>query len=226
MARIILGNGIAQLRGKIGGTSYSAGLSGPVARNKAIINRRSSSRASQAKLFTTRLQSYWSAMSIAERDVWNQFALFKPTEQKHNPGKYLNGQSIFMLYNYAHLVQYNSVLLAPVFSATLPVSTFLSVASVLGVLSVNSTTAIDEATDFAIFKISGRVKPSRSAAPGGVKQIKLTFGNTTAVDITSDYVDRYGIIPASGDYVEIEYQIFSLQATNWTIKGSAVIQVN
>ncbi len=59
-----------------------------------------------------------------------------------------------------------------------------------------------------------------------MKQIRLTFGNTASVDITTDYQDIYGVIPATGDYVVIEWQVFSNQATNWSLRGSTKVQVS
>ncbi len=120
MARIITGSNISQIRGKIGGTTYSAGLSGNIAKTRSHITKRTSARSYQARNITSILQNYWSSLTVAERTDWNNFALFKPTAQRNNPNRFLNGQSIYMLYSYAHYFQFGFISASPVYLTTPP----------------------------------------------------------------------------------------------------------
>lgn len=225
MATIIFGNGISAMRGKIGGTIYSTGLSGAIAKNKPIILKKRSTISYGARWAVTALQAHWANMSIADKLTWSNFALFKPTQQKRNIGKFLNGQQIFLYYAVPYLNQFGTIINNPTFSTTPANIATPSITSIGGSLFLDSSLAIDETLDFAVFSISGPVRQGRVNAPGGTKRIKVVFATTSQVDITSAYNLLFGFIPSSGQYVEITWQVFSVQATNWTMRGRTVIEV-
>ena len=216
MALITLGNGISNIRGKIGGTVYQHSQAGTISKNRGSRTNKSSYQSDKAKITVAYLNQVWSNMSATDRNQWINFALYKPTPQKNNPSRFLNGQQIFILSNYAQFLQFLTISTTPIFSTTPALSTFITLENIAGALLVNSTFAIDETTDYLILKVSNRMKPTRQRAVGGVKYINTVFANTTSCDITSDYTDLYGAIPSTGEFVEIQYQLFSNVATNWT----------
>jgi len=225
MARIVYGNGISSLSGKVGGTVYSHGLSGAVMKSTPIKRNNSSVHSQYNRLTLSALNQIWSAMSPAARTLWNDYSLFKLVPQKNNPGRFLNGQQIFILYNYARVTVQGAAELVPAFDTSAPALVTADITNTAGVLTVDTSAAVNELIQFLMFRISGRMRPGRKAAPGGLKFIQLVFANSTSCDITTAYELLYGAVPASGDYVEIEYQIFQTSAPNWSTKTRLVTEV-
>lgn len=225
MARVTLGGVISSLNGSIGGTTYQAGRSGIVAKNKGYRTQKSSYQSDKAKVALSKISQAWCNLSQSDRDLWNNYAVFKPVSQKNNVGRFLNGQQIFNLYNSAYLLQFDTLVSTPVYDVTPCDFRNVSVVNDGANLNVRLSTSMDEATEFLMFKISAQCKSSQGRAVGGVKSIYCEFGGSYEWDITSDYIAFYGAIPAVGAHVEIEIQFFRADCPNWTNKARVVTTV-
>jgi hypothetical protein len=84
---------------------------------------------------------------------------------------------------------------------------------------------INEANFFVICKLSAPVKQGSVKSKGGVKYIPTVFSNTTQSDITTEYQRLYGIVPASGTFIEFEHQIFMTNDVNWLPKYKEIAEV-
>lgn len=225
MARVKLGSGITSINGSIGGTTYQNSASGTIAKNKGRRTNKSSYQSDKNKSVLSYIQQYWSNMNAADRQQWQDYAVFKPVSQKNNAGRFLNGQQIFALYNYAYFTQFESIINVPVFDTeALTLLTFWIASDGTNVY-LKSPTNIDETQYFVIFKISAPTKQSRKRSVGGVKSIYVEFAVSDTVDITAAYTSLFGLVPQVGQYVECEFQIFSATTINWTNRGKIVTEV-
>lgn len=222
MARVILGGGISSINGSIGGTTFQSGSSGTIAKNKGHKTKSNSFQSSVNKVNIAYVSQLWSNMSASDREAWNSYAIFKPVTQKNNSGRFLSGQQLFFLYNYAGYYQSEAIINTPSFSTEVITLTSLRIVNDGGTLYINSDVAINEAINFLIAKISSPVKPSQKRSVGGVKQIYCEFSSTTDMNITSQYQSLFGIIPSVGQSVEVEFQMFSSTTENWSNKIKVV----
>lgn len=196
--------------------SFSSSVSGKVMKVSGRNRKSSSSQSGIAKSLLSNLQNNWRNITVIQREAWQQYSVFRPVEQRNNPGRYINGQQYYLRYNSALFKQFSVIQNAVSFNTTTPFSTQLGILSAAGVLSVLATDPIDEANDFVMFKISAPMPASRKQPVGGTKQIVLTFGNTNACDITAAYIALFGKIPVAGQSVFIEYTFFKANFIQWS----------
>jgi len=213
------------ISGKIGGFSFSTSLSGKTIKVSGKPRNKDSYESDLTKSNMQFLQNSWRNMTNAQREAWNTFANFRPVEQKNNPGRFINGQQYFIKYNFAYYYQFGSIVTTPVFSVDAPFNAELSINRGLIETSVVSDVNIDETTDFCIFKISGVMPPSRKRPTGGVKQIKLIFGNTTSYTITGTLFTLFGTTPQVGDTVYIEYTFYKTNFIQWSAASTLKVEV-
>jgi hypothetical protein len=225
MALISLGSGITSIRGKIGGTVYQGSASGTIAKNRGFRPRKVSMQSAKAKAILSTLAQYWLTMSVSDRGTWNSYAIFKPTLQNNGTGRFLNGQQIFLFYAYAYFLQFDTVPSAPTFTTANFSSTGFVIQNDSGILNFIVSYNIDETTDFIKFKISNSIPPGRNYPIGGLKYIYTLFANTSIYDFSTAYLDLFGRLPAVGEYVFLEAQLFKSVTANWSNITRLKVQV-
>lgn len=204
------------ISGKIGALSFSTSLSGKTIKVGGRPRTKSSYESDLTKSTMYMLQNEWRNLSSNQRANWATYANFRPVEQNNNPGRFINGQQYFIKYNFAYFYQFGTIITDPVFAVDTPFTDTLEINRGLIESNVISTQNIDETNDFCIFKISGPMSAARNKPPGGVKQIKLTFGNSTSCTITGTVFNLFGANYQVGDTVFIEYTFFKTQFIQWS----------
>jgi len=225
MARVTLGGSIASLNGSIGGTTFQNGISGSIAKNKGVKTKSSSTQSAKAKVALSMINQAWSNMSGSDRQLWDDYAIFKPVPQKNNNSRFLDGHQLFTFYNSAYRLQFDTIQNTPAFLTTPPDFRSPSIVNDGSNLYVRLSSSMDEGTEFLMFRISAPCKASQSRSVGGTKFIWLKFEGSYVYDITKDYTSLYGIIPPVGSYVEVEFQYFRSDCPNWTNRVKLVTTV-
>lgn len=225
MARVTLGGGISSINGSIGGSTFQSGNSGTIIKNKGIPTVRHSSQANQSKSIIAHINQMWSDLNTTAKSEWQNFSIYKPTAQKNNPSRFLNGHQCFLLYNYAYFANQGGIIANPTFSTENASFRTFTIHNDTSNLFVRSTTSIDEGDTFLMFKISSQVKNGRVSSVGGVKQIICSFSGTAEFDITAPYQALFGSIPPVGSYVECEFQLFRSDFVNWNNKYRQRLEV-
>lgn len=201
---------ITDINGSIQGSTFQNSLGGLTLKSKSFQKRRFSEQANAAKSIMNNLQEEWKNLSQANRDLWNAFALFKPTLMNNGSGRLLNGQQLFLKYGAWYYSQFLFVPNLPAMSNTYLAPVAVSVVYNAPNLEIHTDRNINEASEFINFRISSPMLQSQKSPKGGSKQIVLTFGNTQIVDVTTEYLNLYGIIPTAGEYVFIEWRLCSV----------------
>lgn len=225
MALITLGSGITGIRGKIGGTVYQGSASGTISKNRGYRPNKSSYQSDKAKTSISVLNQKWSSLSTAEKQLWANFAIFKPTQQHNGTGRFLNGQQCFLLYNYALYTYDGTIVTSPTFDTAHVLNYSFTIVNDGSQLYVRASSSIDEAETLVVFKISCITKNGVKSAKAGVKYIRLFFNGSYEVDITDAYNLLYGQPATIGSYVECEFQIFKVDSVNWLNKYRQIYQV-
>lgn len=213
------------IRGKIGGTSFSSGLSGRVVKTAGRRTNSTSQRSAQSKSILDYVTSCWINLTNAQRAAWSAMATFKPTSQKRNVGKFINGQQYFILYNEAFYRLTGTVLTTPNISiyAWSPITVQIERSG--STLRIVASTTVDEANLWLSLKVSGRMLPSQSNPKGGTKLMPVIFSGTTFGLITNAYTLAYGALPVAGDWVYVEYRWFARNECDFTNITRTKIQV-
>lgn len=100
MANVRLGGGVADIRGSIGGSTFSRSKAGATmrARVKGTTSRSSSLQARKASL--SMLSSYWgTTLTQEQRDAWNLYASQTPMMNRLGQPMYITGMAAFIQTN-------------------------------------------------------------------------------------------------------------------------------
>lgn len=102
-ALIKTGGGISEIRGSIGGTVFSRGRYGAIARNRSIPVQPNSQRQIISRLIFGYAMELWRSMTDAQRESWNTYAAGVAMVNRIGETMYLSGQNQFLRTNTARL---------------------------------------------------------------------------------------------------------------------------
>jgi hypothetical protein len=113
MARIQLGGIITSISGSIGGFTFQRNRSGNIVRLRGGTFKASTIKQTQSQSNHTTLIAQWQGLSLAEKDLWNIFALTYTKIDKFGNTKTLTGINWFMSINANRVCFGYSILLTP-----------------------------------------------------------------------------------------------------------------
>lgn len=96
MALIKTGGGISEIRGSIGGTTFSRGRYGAIARNRTIPVQPNTARQIAARQVFASLLEQWESLAQEQRDLWNTYAANVAMTNRLGETMYLSGQNHFI----------------------------------------------------------------------------------------------------------------------------------
>jgi len=224
MASIKMGPLVADIRGQVGGTCFSRGSGGAIARNSPKpCNPRSTAQNARRSVFS-RLARHWSAeLSDAERTGWNDYAAGCTWTNKVGTAATISGMAAF--------VRLNSLLLligeaiqeaAPIVlgHAGTPSFTILADGADLSINISEPGEPFDKDTDGSrmVYFVHGPTNAGRSSLSGQRRYLgsvegdsvaaptfpdehtsPITFSNGQIVSVTGVFIDPNGRI--GGEYV-------------------------
>lgn len=99
MALIKTGGGISEIRGSIGGTTFSRSRYGATARNRSIPVQPNSTRQLAARQVFASLLEAWNGLDADQRTNWNTYAANVAMTNRLGETMYLSGQNHFIRSN-------------------------------------------------------------------------------------------------------------------------------
>lgn len=148
MALIKTGGGVAEIRGAIGGTVYSRNRYGAYARNKSIPINPNTEAQSEVRSIMSILQTLWAALSVEQRDSWNNYAANVPVVNRLGDTINLSGWNHYCRSNFIRLLQTEPVVYtAPTYYALPPAD--LDVIPTVSAATSLITVAFDEGAAWA-----------------------------------------------------------------------------
>jgi hypothetical protein len=194
-------------RGKIGGTVFTKGRSGAVARNKVTpVNRRSSYQTEARNRLTTFSQA-WRELTQAQRDAWNaavgDFSKTNVFGDTVNP----TGKNLYVSLNSnLDLVGVSSIDTPPS-PAEIPAMTSVTptMANGAGTASLAFGPSPVPADTAFLIRASAGLSAGREFISSQLKFIGfLDAADTTPEDLATIYQARFGSIPSGGTKVFVE----------------------
>lgn len=213
MARIIYSGLVTSIRGSVGGTTFQNNAYGFTIKNKANIIRPNTSYQERQKVCFSKAVKAWSLMSSAQRDTWNAWAAAFPQYSKHNPSAVLSGYAAFVKYHTIYFLGQGlgaSVLTSPSFSPLVYDTVTPSLSNTLSILTLSETWVIGDASWMALRFISRPFLNAQNFAGTAPKFLDSVSSESDSGPITAPYISLFGRIPADGESVFLEYQLYGV----------------
>jgi hypothetical protein len=218
MALIQLGSIVTDIKGSIGGVTFSRNRSGITAKAK-LVGKKATTQKQQIELQNNNLlRQQWQALTLTQKQVWNDYASLHTKTNRYGKVKSLTGFNWFVSIQNAWFYMYGSYLLIPPaysYPAFLP--TFGVTVNPSGIF-VQWSTPIDSGNlDIFIFTSS----PTRATASLTRGLYRLTqkgvIDYSTSFFITTGWEAAHNIvwsdIATSGKFF-INIQIFAISKTS------------
>jgi len=208
MARIIYGSLATEINGSVGGQTFQRNAYGFTIKNKPNMARLQSLKQNEQHRRFDYVVKGWQQITSAQRASWSAWALSHPIPARHNSMAILSGYSYFLKYNLLHTMFVSTFLAEPNPGVlALPaINPYLVMFG--GNLSVNPQPAVDVAPIFFNLYLSPPMSQSRSFSNSFTRAmivLPLVSGN---VNISSYYQSVFGSLPASGNSIFAEFQLF------------------
>lgn len=210
MAKVIFGQGIAGVKGKVGGSVFQRVRSFYIMKQKGIpTNPKSSFQASVRGIFTT-VSKRWGKITDAQRKAWNEQADSTTVAAKKKTfgvSQKLSGKALFQEVNQNLSLCGEAITDAPpaVGVANTVEITDVEIDTSAGSITLIFSVGTDQDTLF-IISCTGVLSAGTTYKKGKFKKI---YGDKVAagagqISLTAEYTARFGAIPASGSNVSFE----------------------
>lgn len=208
MARIIYGSIATEINGSIGGQTFQKNAYGFTIKNKPNMVRLQSARQNEIHRNLTKISQLWFTLSQSIRDHWSAFALAHPVQAVHNPSAILTGYTYFLKYNLIRYVAGLSVLNEPL-DGSLTLPPIVPVLKKDGqLLAMNpGSDAQYNAWNFNLY-LSPPVRDTHAYSVSKTRFMTVAVIGHTDLYITTEYVNRFGIVPSVSDTLFCEVQPF------------------
>lgn len=99
MAKVLFGGGVAEMRGRLGGTIFSRNAGGPYAKNMANPTNPQSTKQLAVRAFFSSCATAWQDLTQMQRDAWNAAATTLPFINSIGLPYYLTGKGLYIKSN-------------------------------------------------------------------------------------------------------------------------------
>jgi hypothetical protein len=202
MANIKLGGGVTDIRGSIGGTTFSRGPAGAIARQRVkVINPRSALQVARRAVASSLAQHWSQDLDAGERADWNAYAAATDFTNKVGDTIQISGLACFVRLNSLRMLMGLAVQETAPLSAGMAATVVCSVGAVYatGKVQVGEPSAGFDKTDpleFLVVFAGLPMKPGRTQSPRGHRYVGFIQGNAVppvfAVDLGWPYAAQTG----------------------------------
>jgi len=207
---------VGNIRGSIGGTTFSKVASGAIARaRRGPIQTTSASRGVRRNQFAA-LAKQWSAFSPADQNAWRAFAAANPVPNRFGEPQILSGNAMWAYINglpktFGFLGSGTPP--ADLSMAPIEVLDIVANADPGGTITVEATDGAATINDKMVVYVSGPLGSGRTTAASGFYMVPALLALNTPVDITAYWSARFGSLP---QFVgnRIVCQALALRVTN------------
>lgn len=208
MARIIYSGIVTQIAGSVGGTTFQRNAYGFTIKNKPnmIHPRKKLQIALQQNLIA--VLGLWKSLTLADRAVWDSYALAYPQYAKKNITSRLSGHAVFLKRNLVCFLQRSNMTPIPTIEPT------VNVTCVPGVVNTGSTLLIYFSPDtipvdlITNIYITAPLALNQPIRRNMYKALLLTTITTGTVDVTALYLQLYPALPVVGSKIGLILQNF------------------
>ena len=209
-ALILFGGGVSEMRGSIGGTTFSRNSSGAYARNRTKpVNPRTSKQSYVRSLFAY-IAQLWRTLTKDQRNTWISYAPNLSRVNKLGQTVPLTGSQLFQKVN-TNLRTTGNATLTTCESVSVPgIQLVDSVTNDIGantmIVAAEDATVIT-GTTMRVFATAPRSAGSKFAGKSSYKLIHVGAGNSTldTLDLYTEYVNTFGTAGAIGQVIGFKF---------------------
>lgn len=194
MARITYTGIIASINGSIGGTTFQTNKSGAIVRLRPKSNKSYTNKQSQKNSAFAGLSFQWGKLSLAQKTLWNEFALINPKINKLGTAKNLTGYNYFQSLNFWLVTLANPILsVPPAYDLPNSITGYDIILGVGGISLSSVVGALGAEYSLAIYATTVTQTLSRSNF-NKARLIKVIPSNTgLPLDLTNEWESTFGI---------------------------------
>lgn len=207
MAKVKLNAIISSINGKIGGTVFQNTAAGLIMKNSPQLPFASSMAQNSVNNYMYRCQYEWQALTSCQRQTWNSFAKFIKKSQHSQKDLFLNGQQLFIQFNFYRFLYGIAVLQNPQFvkDELTPIDGVISLVG--AALTFTIDRPIISANEFLILQITTKVSPTINNPGSRYRSIIFTTTDAANWDISIPYSDVYGFVPVATNRLFYRYSL-------------------
>lgn len=210
MAQILLGGAVADIRGSIGGITYSRNRSGAYARNKTTPINAGSDKQSAVRANFASVAALFQTLKSSEAEAWTQYAALVPQFNSFGQEYIPSGKQMFMVANLNRSLVGQAQSKAPAFSNTtlpsLDLNSLVMTTEVTGGVLVELSyagLATNDAANFVIVQATPPMQAVRESYRNRMRELSNAVFNA-ANDLTNaqaNYFNGGDPLPATVDQI-------------------------
>lgn len=223
---------ISDITGTIGGTTFQRTQGGLSMRNASMTRNPNNSLQQFNKTGITLIQNAWVALTQAERNVWNQYAVYRSIKQKKSSSLVISGQQIFIRENQLRVsmtgygaIYDNPIHTVPVFAYPPAPLTCTGISLSGEPQSVFYDTNIDNTIQGIILKLSRPLRESNQSRYEKRVLMKFNTANGISQLWPTYYATIYGITPSIGQFISVEIGVYDSTLGTFTISQPQLIEI-
>lgn len=194
MAIIQLGSIITNIKGSIGGTTFSSSRAGTIAKNRVHGKRAVSQNQANALNFSKIVTNGWNALTVAQQNEFNSYAIANPFTDRYGITKMLTGYQWYKQLSFAKYYWQGSNLNAPPSYATPLALPSFTVTLNSSQMLFNWSTPINPAQLFLYFYTSPPIKGNAKLSRGAYRLTDIRSLNyASSFNFTQAWQQAHGI---------------------------------
>lgn len=201
MARITLSGLLSDIRGKIQGSVFQQSQGGLMIRSSSSKVNKLSISQSVIRNRTFGLQQAWRSLTDTQRSAWSNFAKFNPVVQKNSQFRNLNGQQIYIKFNFYLLAYSFNRIDNPEF--TIPATQPITASMGLNVsdLEITYSRVMNIFVEYVVLFCTDVTPQSVINPSSRYRLVAYNMTNGPAQNISTEYEAVFNRVPVSGDKI-------------------------
>lgn len=223
---------ISDITGRIGGTTFQQTQGGLTMRTQRTQKNSNTTRQQFQKTGIATILTAWINLTQAQREQWNQYAIYRSIRQKKNANKSISGQQIFIRENslrYAYkdtsAIFANPIHSTPLFASAPSPIQITSVDENVGSLLIQHDLSVVAASQSVLLWMSAPIRESQQSRYTKRNLIKFTTIDLTTQDITNAYLSVYSVLPVVGQFVSAEIGLYDDTVKTYTRSTPVLMEV-
>lgn len=198
MAIFLPGPILSDVRGSIAGTTFSKSAAGNTAKaRRGPVQLYSSARGVQRNTFMA-VSKAWTVFTVVDQQAWRTFAAANPVPNRFGLPQVLSGMAMYQYLNaIPRRFATGTIGLPPADLSVSEVESFSLTCKTdpSGFVKVEIISGGSTINDRGVVYVSGPVGRGRTTPPAGFYMVPVVVALNTVVDITAEWVVRFGSLP-------------------------------
>jgi hypothetical protein len=188
---------VTAMKGKLRGSVLQFGAGGQVMRSNKQFNQHSNIRWNASKNNVATVTNAWKQLTTAQRNAWAAQTVNYPGKDRYGNTHYPSPYTLFMRLNNALNFHTATMLTTPLGPASITNISPISIALGAGPTLTLNINVVTSANERVLIAATTGLSNGRRPPKGLYSNISnVDMSATTSYDFTTDYINRFGQVPA------------------------------